>query len=199
MRLYKLIQQFNNENFVNEWLAQIKWPRGEIKCPDCDGLNINPYNHPTMPYRCAKCRKPFSLKFGTKLQRSSIPLHKWTSTVVQDLINPSGVTISKLCQKIKVSRNSARSLLDQVRALMVTKGHPKEFLSETYFRLNLIHYDVKPTKIRNKTINLNSQSTSTRVGVVCITAFNSDKIWVETLPLEKLATISETITKIIKN
>ena len=197
MRLYRAIQQFSNKNYVRDWFAKIKWPRGCIKCPDCNGREVEPYNHPSMPYRCTNCWKPISLKVGTIMQRSSIPLHKWTATVAYDLVNPTGITISSLRQKIKISRNSARSLLNQVRALMVNNSLSEEFSTGTYFRLNLIHYDVRPTKIHNRTIKLNSQPNSTKVVVVCITASNSDKIRVKTVPKEKLATISELITKIL--
>ena len=197
MRLYGAIQEFSDKNYVTDWFARIKWPLGCIKCPDCNGSKVKPYNHPYMPYRCTNCWKSISLKIGTIMQRSSIPLHKWTATVAYDLINPTGITISSLRQKIKISRNSARSLLKQVRALMVNNSLSKEFSLGTYFRLNLIHYDVRPTKIHNKTITLNSQTNSTKVVVVCITSSNSDQIWVKTVPKEKLATISETLTKIL--
>ena len=30
-----------------------------------------------MPYRCSDCGKYFSLRTGTAMERSPIPLHKW--------------------------------------------------------------------------------------------------------------------------
>ena len=80
-----------------------------------------------MSYRCIKCRKPFSLKFGTKIQRSCIPLHIWTAAGAHDLINPSGISVTQLSKELKITQNSARLLLCQIRELMMTNGVPKEF------------------------------------------------------------------------
>ena len=197
MHLLTIFEQFSNKSFVDQWFAEIKWPRGKIKCPVCNGQKIKNYNHPAMPYRCIKCRKPISLKFDTKIQRSCIPLHIWTATGAHDLINPAGISVTQLSHELKISQNSARSLLNQIRKLMVANRVPKEFETGKMFRLDLMYYMGKKFQNLTKFESSQKQADSTEFVVVCITEFSSDKIWVETLPKENLASISDTIEKIL--
>ena len=197
MHKFNILAQFSNEDFANQWFTEIKWPRGKIKCPECNSQKIKSFNHPSMPYRCGICRKPISLKFGTKMHKSSAPLHIWTAVVAHDLILPTGTTVTNLSQELKTNQNTIRSLLNQIRKELVDDGYPIEFETGKLFRLNTIHYNVqesgKPT-VKNDS---NKQCGSTEMVVVCITEFNSDKIWVETLPKEKIGTIKLTIEKML--
>ena len=197
MHLLSIFEQFADKNFANEWFTEVKWPRGKIKCPACKGQKIKDYKHPSMPYRCMKCRKPISLKFGTKMQRSSIPLHIWTAAGAHDLINSSGISVTHLCQELKITQNSARLLLNQIRELIATNGVPQEFETGKMFRLDLIHYKGIESKNRTKSKRSKNQVSSDEFAVVCITEYSSDKIWVKTLPKEELATIGVSIEKVI--
>ena len=197
MHKFNVLAQFSNEDFVNQWFTEIKWSRGKIKCPECKSQRIKSFNHPSMPYRCGICRKPISLKFGTKMHRSSAPLQLWTAAVAHDLILPTGTTITQLSNELNANQNTIRSLLNQIRKELVSDGYPIEFETGKLFRLNAISYNVQEYGKSIVKNDSNKQCDSTEMVVVCITEFNSDKIWVETLPKEKIGTIKLTIEKML--
>ena len=197
MHLLTIFEQFADKNFVDQWFTEVKWPQGKIKCPECKGRKIKNFKHPAMSYRCIKCRKPFSLKFGTKMQRSCIPLNIWTAAGAHDLINSSGISVTHLSHELKISQNCARTLLNQIRELMMANSVPTEFETGKMFRLDLIHYKGKKSKNCTNSKKSKDLVGSTEFVVICITEFSSDKIWVETLPKNKLDSIGEKIEKII--
>ena len=197
MHKFNVLVQFSNEDYVDQWFTKIKWPRGKIKCPECKSQKIKSFNHPSMPYRCGICRKPISLKFRTKMHRSSAPLHIWTAAVAHDLIKPTGTTITHLSQELKTNQNTIRSILNQIRIELINDGYPIEFETGKLFRLSIIHYNVQESGKSTMKNDSNIQCDSTEMVVVCVTEFNSDKIWVETIPTKKIDTIKFTMEKML--
>ena len=52
--------------------------RSKIHCPRCGCTNINlKTTHPQMPWRCRGCRKYFSIRTGTVMESSKLPLSEW--------------------------------------------------------------------------------------------------------------------------
>lgn len=71
---------FTNEDAAIEFFEKQRWPDGPI-CPHC-GLVGNAYKLQGKStrrglYKCAGCRKPFTVKMRTIFEDSHIPLHKW--------------------------------------------------------------------------------------------------------------------------
>ena len=127
-----------------------------------------------MPYRCKRYQKPLSLKFGTKIQRSLVPLHKWAAASTHDLIKPSEILVTRLSLELRISENCAQSLLNKIRKSMMTDNVPNEFKVGKVFRLEFIHYKGIESTNRIKTKRLKNQVDSAEFVVVCITEFNSD-------------------------
>ncbi len=72
---------FHDETAAREHIENLLWPNGPV-CPRCKvkGDRITKMKgKSTRPgvYNCKDCRKPFSVKVGTVMERSHIPLHKW--------------------------------------------------------------------------------------------------------------------------
>ncbi len=197
MHIYNILNQFSDKHFTEEWFTKIKWENGKVKCPNCESLNVKDYKHPSMQYRCNICRKPISLKYGTKMHGSRAPLHIWTNAVAHDLINPYGISITHLSDELKISQNTTRSILNQSRKVLVSEDYPDEFIRGKHFRFNLIHHEVLLPNKHFKTKSSKKLFNSADYIVVCITEFNSDKIWVKTLPKKKFATIAKSIEKIL--
>ena len=52
--------------------------KDKIHCTRCGSTNINlKAKHPTMPWRCRDCRKHFSIRTNTVMERSKLPLTEW--------------------------------------------------------------------------------------------------------------------------
>ena len=62
------------------------WPDGEIACLRCGSTNVyRVESGRPMPYRCRDCRKYFSLKKGTAMGKSPLPLRLWGWAIYLEL------------------------------------------------------------------------------------------------------------------
>ena len=69
-----------------------------------------------MPYRCATCRQYFSLKTGTALQRSKLPLRAWVLAIfVMTMHRTEEASLPVICQTLAVSRRTAQSMIRRIR------------------------------------------------------------------------------------
>ena len=191
------LRKFSDESFVNQWLSEVRWPGGNMICPRCQSERTSDSTHLTMPFRCGDCRKFFSLKFGTTMQSSRVPLHKWTTAVVHDLKNSTGIISADLSQKIGVNRDCARLMLRHIGNALVAKSPTVEFKTGKLFRFDEILYDGQEFKILESGKVSKNSIDSAKFLVICITEFNSNKIWVEVVQNSQLSKISEIVEKIL--
>ncbi len=68
---------FLDEDAARKWFEAIVWPAGELVCLRCGSTRAYACKHKTMPYRCRDCKKYFSVKTGTALESSALPLKTW--------------------------------------------------------------------------------------------------------------------------
>ena len=119
MTIATVIEQFPDEDTARRWLESVRWPVGRV-CGHCGSPHTNTVNptHP-MPYWCATCRQYFSLKTGTALQRSKLPLRAWVLTIfVMTMHRTEEASLPVICQTLAVSRRTARSMIRRIR-----RGH----------------------------------------------------------------------------
>ena len=60
-----------DDDTAREWFEANVWKDGRT-CGLCGSGNTMLSKHPTMPYRCVDCRRYFSVKVGTVMERSRI-------------------------------------------------------------------------------------------------------------------------------
>ena len=68
-----------------------------------------------MPYWCTDCRSYFSVKTGTPLSHSNIPLRKWAIAIYLCLTSLKSVSSMKLHRDLKISQKSAWFMLHRIR------------------------------------------------------------------------------------
>ena len=68
-----------------------------------------------MPYWCTDCRAYFSIKTGTLLEYTQLPLRKWVYAIYLHVTNPKGVSSMKLHRAIGVSQPKAWYMLQRIR------------------------------------------------------------------------------------
>ena len=191
------LQKFSDENFVNQWFSDLRWPDGQIFCPRCQGSRTRPCTHLTMPFWCADCRNFFSLKFGTALQFSRISLNKWAIATIHDLRKPEGIVPGKLSKKIKINRECARSMLGHIGNALITDNQPEEFKFGKFFRFDEILYEGQKLKNVETGDARASTPNSSNFIVICITDFKSNKVWIEVVHQTKLNTVSGIVKQIL--
>ncbi|MDE0139148.1 MAG: IS1595 family transposase [bacterium] len=112
--LIQLSQLFPNEDTARKWFESIIWPDGR-ECPHCGSDDTYEGTHRTMPYRCRSCWKHFSVKTGTVMASSKIPLRKWAYAIYLDVTNLKGVSSMKLHRDLGVTQKTAWFMQQRIR------------------------------------------------------------------------------------
>ena len=112
--LVQLCGMFPTEEIAREWFEARIWPDGR-HCPHCGSTRTHEAGHNNMPYRCSDCRGYFSVKTGTVMHKSHIPLRKWAFAIYLHLTSLKGVSSMKLHRDIGVSQPAAWFMLQRIR------------------------------------------------------------------------------------
>ena len=113
--LLELGEMFPDEESAREWFEARIWPDGRA-CPRCGSDDTTEANHKDCPYRCRACRAYFSVKVGTLMEASKLPLRKWAFAIYLELTSLKGVSSLKLGRDIGISQRSAWFMLHRIRA-----------------------------------------------------------------------------------
>ncbi len=70
------------------------------------------------PFRCRDCGKYFSLKTGTLMEDSKLPLRKWGWAIYLEMTGLKGVSSMKLHRDIGVTQKTAWFMLHRIRAAL---------------------------------------------------------------------------------
>ena len=74
LTLIEAVEMFADPDFTEAWFVEQRWPNG-IACSECGSLNIqHRRTRKPQPFRCNDCRKDFSVKTGTVMHSSKLPL-----------------------------------------------------------------------------------------------------------------------------
>ncbi len=112
--MIELAEMFPNEDSAREWLESKIWANGRC-CPKCGSMSTVESSHANMPYWCSDCRSYFSVRTGTLLEASKVPLRKWVWAIYLHLTNLKGVSSMKLHRDIGVSQPTAWFMLQRIR------------------------------------------------------------------------------------
>ena len=133
--LLEAFRRFDTEERAEAWFVQQRWPNG-IACLRCGSLSVQvvPSRKP-MPFRCRDCGRHFSVKVGTVLQSSNIPLRKWAIAFYLYTTSSKGVSSMQLHRDLGITQKSAWHMARRIRETLAThKGRfagPVE-VGETY-------------------------------------------------------------------
>ncbi|MDE0281061.1 MAG: IS1595 family transposase [Gammaproteobacteria bacterium] len=112
--LLELMQMFPDEGAAVRWFEAVRWANGRC-CGKCGSSNTVESNHPKMPYWCTDCRSYFSVRTGTPIARSRIPLQKWAIAIYLCLTSLKSVSSMKLHRDLGISQPSAWFMLHRIR------------------------------------------------------------------------------------
>ena len=117
LTLMQVIEQFATDEQAEAWFIECRWPDG-MRCPRCNGENVCERKHrKPQPYRCRDCRRDFSLKTGTCMQGSNIPLRKWAVAFYLLSTNLKGVSSMKLHRDLGITQKSAWHMAHRIREM----------------------------------------------------------------------------------
>lgn len=98
------------------FMCEIRWPNG-VSCPACASRSLSFISTRRM-WKCRDCKKQFSVKVGTIMEDSPIPLDKWLIAVWMIGGAKNGVSSHELHRSLGVSQKTAWFLNHRIRLAM---------------------------------------------------------------------------------
>ena len=115
MTLIEIVEMFPTEEAAVKWFEDVLWADGRC-CGKCGSVKTSAVpNAKPMPYWCSDCRSYFSVRTGTSIARSNVPMRKWAIAVHLCLTSLKSVSSMKLHRDLGVSQKTAWFMLHRIR------------------------------------------------------------------------------------
>ncbi len=132
-----------DEAAAQQALADLRWPDGKVTCPldvidaetgevtKCGGQKAYPVKYvrkdkdgnviPTFrkQWKCAACRKKFSVTSGSIFEGAHITVGQWIYAIFQMCSSKKGVSANQLSRELKITYKSAWFMCHRVREAML--------------------------------------------------------------------------------
>src|SRR5215212_1929066 len=125
-----IARHFSDEDKAYRFIESMRWPNGPV-CPHCRGTKAY-FLQPRTPdrytrtghatqrrvYKCAGCRKQFSVLIGTIFEGTKIPLYKWLMAIHMMCAGKNGVAAYELHRTLEITNKSAWFMCHRIRKAM---------------------------------------------------------------------------------
>ena len=110
---------FHNEAKAEAHIAASRW-NGEPSCPHCGSLRVRRMEGKTQAgmFLCNDCRDKFTVRTGTIMERSHIPLHKWLLATHLLSASKKGMSAKQIERMLAITYRSAWFLCHRIREAM---------------------------------------------------------------------------------
>ena len=117
---------FHNEEAAYEYVEARLWPTGPV-CPHCGATEeqvgkLKGKSTRTGLYKCYACRKPFTVKVGTVMESSHIPMRIWLQAIYLMNSSKKGISTRQLQRTLGVGLKTAWFLSHRIREAMASKA-----------------------------------------------------------------------------
>src|SRR5690348_3851448 len=116
---------FHDEDAARAYLERTRWT-DYVTCPLCGSLEkISPLKGESMGpgwWFCGACNDKFTVRVGTVMERSHIPLHKWLLAFRLMASSKKGVSAHQLHRTLGITYKSAWFLAHRIREAMRSGG-----------------------------------------------------------------------------
>src|SRR5450755_562685 len=117
--LQEAIIYFANPNNCIDYLAIRRWSDGRVLCPTCGSDKVK-FHAKRRIWQCSShhAKRQFSIKVGTVMEDSAIPLDKWLTAAWLITNCKNGISSYEIARDVKVTQKSAWFMLHRVRLAM---------------------------------------------------------------------------------
>jgi transposase-like protein len=115
-----LDEKFQDQLAAADYLESVRWPDGPV-CPHCGESERKPYRLKSQTrrlWKCAACRKQYTVTVGTIFESSHIPLNKWLLAFYLLCSSKKGMSAHQLHRMLGVSYKSAWFMAHRIRYAM---------------------------------------------------------------------------------
>jgi len=119
---------FHDEAKALAHLESDRWPDGEPVCPFCESTGITRMGGKTQAgmFLCNVCRNKFTVRTGTVMERSHVPLHKWLLATHLMAASKKGMSAKQMERMLGVTYKTAWFLCHRIREAMDEANNPHE-------------------------------------------------------------------------
>lgn len=114
---------FQRVTEARKYLEAVRWPDGPV-CPHCGVIDsaykLEGESTRDGLYKCADCRKPFTVTVGTVFERSKIALNVWLQAVYLLCSSKKGISSHQLHRVLGVTYKTAWFMTHRIREAMKT-------------------------------------------------------------------------------
>ena len=115
LSVYKFLELMPGESEAVAFVERQVW--GDVPvCPFCKGTKSTPRIN-RKGHHCKGCRRYFTVRIGTVLENSLIPMHKWLYAMCLVVTGRKGISSLQLSKEIGITQKSAWFLLHRIRAM----------------------------------------------------------------------------------
>jgi transposase-like protein len=123
--LLDLSNKFPNELSCIEFFSNARWGDKPV-CVHCGSSRKIYKVAGGKLYKCADCRKQFSVRIGTIFEDSALPLRKWFMAIYLLMAHKKGISSVQLAKDISVTQRTAWFMLHRIRHAVKTKSFEKK-------------------------------------------------------------------------
>jgi len=122
--LQDLEKRFPTEESCHEYLAEKRWGK-QLVCVQCGSYRQIYTLKGGKLFKCADCRRTFTVRIGTIFEDSPLPLRKWFFAIFVLAAHKKGISSVQLSKDIGVTQKTAWFMLHRIRYAMGTRTFRK--------------------------------------------------------------------------
>ena len=114
--LVELMRKFPDERSALRWFEKIRWGDTGIFCPLCGGFDTyRVKNSRPMPHHCRDCKRYFSVRTGTAMERTHLDYRTWAFGYYLMSTSLKGVSSMKLHRDLGITQKTAWFMAHRIR------------------------------------------------------------------------------------
>ncbi len=122
LTLTELSQLYGDDDKARTKLEQLRWSDG-AECPQCESMDVYRLIPKTESktagrkglWKCATCRKQFTVTVGTIFEGSRIPLGKWLMAIHKICSSKKGISALQLSRELELTYKTAWFMTHRIR------------------------------------------------------------------------------------
>jgi transposase-like protein len=116
---------FHDEAKATAHLEASRWPHGAF-CPHCGSTRVRRMEGKTQAgmFLCNDCRDKFTVRTGSVMERSHVPIHKWLLATHLMAASKKGMSASQMARMLGVTYKTAWFLCHRIREAMDGANNP---------------------------------------------------------------------------
>jgi transposase-like protein len=120
MQITSLAHYLNDEEAATDLIETMRWGK-ERCCPYCSSRKSYRLNVPSVKrrrYKCASCRKQFTVSVGTIFEGSHMPFGKWLYVIYKMCVAKKGVSALQMQRELGCTYRAAWFMCHRIRYAM---------------------------------------------------------------------------------